>query len=161
MTFICGMKSYKCPPAGYMIDLGVARFQATVVMLLSSLCLAVQAEPRIMIAAALLLDILPRALSRPGGSISGIVGKKLLKSLGFHPRRTDGAPKRFTSRISAALSLAILILSLMDQTNSALICSGILFVGSTLESLFDISIGCRIHGIWWSIFGRPRDPDQF
>lgn len=144
-----------------MIDLGVARFQATVVMLLSSLCLAVLEQPRAMIAALLLVDILPRALSRPGGSISGIIGKKLLKTLGFHPRRTDAAPKRFTSRVTAALVLAILVLSLMGQTNSALICSGILFVGSTLESLFDISVGCRIHAIWWSVFGKPRDPDQF
>lgn len=155
------MKSFKCPPAGYTIDLGVARFQATILMFLMSLSLATQHGPRTVIALIAFIDLLPRALGQPHLSPSGILGKKVLKSLGFHPRRVDAAPKRFSARISALLALAIAVLSMADKTVPALVTTGILFVGSTLESLFDISIGCRVHAAWWSVFGRPRSPDQF
>lgn len=155
------MQSFKCPPAGYTIDLAVARFQAIVWMFLTSWCLAVQADTRAWIALFLFADALPKALSRPGVSMTGILGKRILKFLGFHPRRADAAPKRFTARVATTLALSVLILSFMDRTVPALFCSGVLFVGSTLEALFDISIGCKVHRMWWSIFGRPRDPDQF
>jgi len=161
MTFISSMKSFRCPPAGYTIDLSVVRFQAIVWMFLTSWCLAVQADTRVWIAFFLLVDALPKAMSRPNASMTGIVGKRLLKTLGFHPHRADAAPKRFTARVATLLAACVLVLSMMDRTVPALVCSGILFVGSTLEAIFDISIGCKVHTMWWSVFGRPRDPNQF
>lgn len=155
------MKSFKCPPAGYTIDLGVARFQASVLMVLSALCLAMQEGPRVAIAIVAILDLLPRALSKPQASPTSAIGKRLLKSLGFHPRRVDAAPRRFTARVAALLMLGVAILSAADRTVASLVCAGVIFVASSLDALFDISIGTRMHAAWWSVFGRPRSPDQF
>lgn len=151
----------KCPLAGYTIDPRAARLQAVAGMLLSSICIAVQNRSRIVVALLFLVDILPRAISRPDSSPSSIAAKHVLKSLGFHPRRCDAAPRRFAARMAALLVAGVIAFSAMGQTIYALFLSGVLLVASTLDALFGFSIGCGIYEFWWSIFGRPRDPDQF
>lgn len=153
--------TFKCPLAGYPIDPRAARLQAVAAILLSSICLAVQNRSRIAFALVLLVDLFPRAISRPEWSFSGGIAKTILKSLGFHPRRTDASPRRFSARVATLVAGAIIVFSTMGETVQALTLSGALLVASTLDALLDFSIGCRFYEFWWSIFGRPRDPDQF
>lgn len=153
--------SSRCPLAGYTIDPNAARIQAALVMVVASVCLAVLNPTRTVLAALLFLDYLPRALSRPQWSISGMIAKPVLAILDIRPRRVDAGPKRFAARVAALVTLAIAVLSFRNETVPALVVTGILMFFATLEATLGFCLACKVYQAWYAIFGKDHDPDQF
>ena len=151
----------RCPIVGYTIDPHAARIQAGIVVLVTSICLAVLNPSRTVLATILFLDYLPRAISRPKWSASGWVAQTISAMLDFRPKRVDAGPKRFAARIAMLFALAIAILSWQGQTVNALIATGVLMFFATLEVTIDFCVACWLYRGWYAVFGKDHDPDQF
>jgi hypothetical protein len=153
--------SSRCPLAGYSIDPNMARVQAALTMILASFGLAVQNPTRVWIALVLLVDVLPRAVSRPEASLSTHLARPLLAILDLRNRKVDAGPKRFAARITACFAIGIAVLSGLGHTIPALGLTGVLMFFSTLEATLGFCVACALYQTWFSIFGRDPDPDQF
>lgn len=130
-------------------------------MVVASVGLAVQNSTRVWIALVLLVDVLPRALSRPEASLSTQLARPLLAILDLRPRKVDAGPKRFAARVAVLFALGIAALSALGHTVPALGLTGILMFFSTLEATLGFCVACALYQAWFSVFGRDRDPDQF
>jgi hypothetical protein len=139
----------------------MARVQAALTMVVASIGLAVQNSTRAWVALVLLVDVLPRALSRPEASLSTLIARPLLAILDLRPRKVDAGPKRFAARVAVLFALGIASLSALGHTVPALGLTGILMFFSTLEATLGFCVACALYQAWYSVFGRDRDPDQF
>ncbi len=97
------------------------------------------------VAAVLSVDFLLRAFNFNTYSPFGIISSETVKLFKLQNKPVDRAPKRFAAFMGLIFSIALLITSLSQLTQTSEIIAIVLIVFAALESLVGFCAGCYVY----------------
>jgi hypothetical protein len=131
-----------CPITNKKVDENVARFNATITVLLLA-AFVVSDTP--LIALFLLVDFLLRGFELSAYSPIAIVSKKIVAALALKPKIINAGPKLFAAKVGALFSLSVMVSAFLGQTPLAFAFSAIFGICAFLEAAFGFCLACRIY----------------
>ena len=134
--------SPSCPISTRRVDTNLVRVVSFQVLLFTLLFAVTQIKLFIFI---MLFDFIVRALRQESYSLFAQTGKLILKQWKAVPKYSDEAPKRFALCLGLAVTLMIILFSLLGFAKMATAIAFILMICAFLEVLFDFCIGCKLY----------------
>jgi hypothetical protein len=131
-----------CPISINKIDENIARLNALFTVLLLVLYLLTENVFPILF---LLFDFTLRGVELGKFSPLALLAKFILKSLHVKPKTTNAGPKIFAARIGIFFSFLILLFSLLELPNPAIVFTAIFGLCAFLESAFNFCVACQIY----------------
>lgn len=149
------VKQLVCPVSNERVLEGIPRLVALLVIIVTLTGLVLKSY---LIFGFLVLDFLIRAFTKRKSSPLAYVGNRIAESFENNGKRIDKAPKIFAARMGFALTAAIFVLYFMETILAVYILSGVLIFFATLESVFNICVGCYIYTyLVFPFFGGKKD----
>jgi hypothetical protein len=144
------MKTYAiCPISDKKINERVARFNATVTVILLALYLLTS---NIFIIALLLFDFFLRSAELSNYSPIARLSKYILKLLNVKQKQVNAGPKIFAARIGVVFNVGILFSALFGLNTLALSLTVIFCICAFLEAAFGFCVACQIYPFVYKLF---------
>lgn len=93
----------------------------------------------------LLADFYIRAFTKAKFSPVSYVSSRMVQAFKLNKKSIDKAPKIFAARIGFIMTLAIVVLSLLQLQTAALAVAGVLVFFATLEFALAVCMGCIMY----------------
>lgn len=131
-----------CPITNKFIDEKVARINAAITVLLTTLFITLGWWGALLI---LIVDFTIRGFIDSKYSIFCIVSKKIIQLLGITSKMMNAGPKIFAAQIGLFLALTALIAYWLGLSVVSYSAAGVLLFFSFLESAFGYCVACKLH----------------
>lgn len=137
-----GIKQLVCPISDERINEQVTRLNALFCVLLVVSGFVFHS---VLFFIFLLADFSIRAFTKAKFSPISYVSSRMANALKLNKKNIDKAPKIFAARIGFLMTLAIVILSLLQLNTAAMAFAGILVFFATLEFALAVCMGCIMY----------------
>jgi hypothetical protein len=136
------MKQLICPVSNEYVNERVTRINALLAIMLIAAGLLFNSVGFIIFLAA---DFYTRAFTKSKYSPISYLSNYMVNALQLDKKNIDKAPKIFAARIGFIMSLAVVIMMLIDLNTVAFAVGGILLFFAMLEFAFGICMGCIMY----------------
>ncbi|TNF45488.1 MAG: DUF4395 domain-containing protein [Bacteroidetes bacterium] len=136
------MKQLICPISNEYVNESVTRINALLAFLLMAAGLLFNTVGFVIFLAT---DFFIRAFTQAKYSPISYLSNLLVNALQLDKKNIDKAPKVFAARIGFLMSLAIVVLLLLNLNTAAIAVGGILLFFASLEFALAICVGCIVY----------------
>lgn len=143
-----------CPISTSKIDENVARFNATLTVLLLAIYFSTGSLLPIFFLA---IDFLLRGLELSVFSPLAKVSKYLLRLFNAQPKPINAGPKIFAARIGLIFSIVVILFSLLGAPTTALVFAVVFGICAFLEAAVGFCVACQIYPFVYKLVNHSKD----